>query len=32
MGWIYTPRVKEGKQNAKSSAAELKDIHFDQIV
>lgn len=32
MGWIDTPLTDEGKQNAKSSAAKLKDIHFDHII
>ena len=32
MGWIDTPLTEAGKQNAKSSAVKLKNIHFDKIV
>lgn len=32
MGWIDTPLTDEGVQSAASSAAKLKNIHFDKIV
>jgi broad specificity phosphatase PhoE len=32
MGWTDTPLTDEGKLNARSSAAVLKNIHIDQIV